>query len=207
MTQRDYCAHCQYPQKTCICTAIAPLNNRCAIDILQHPHEQKAAKNTARLVALCAQKTRIWVGEQPDDFTTLRQTLENSNAQNSRYTPVIVYPNNHSQSLSQWIQKINTDTHFKRDTTASRTLLRFIFLDGTWKKAYKLWQVNPWLHQYPSVHLTHETCEYTIRKAPKTGCLSTLEAVALCLKNYEAIDTQPLYDCFYAMQSHFLKHR
>lgn len=190
MTQRAYCTHCLYPKKTCICSAISPLNNHSMIDIMQHPSEQKAAKNTARLVALCAANTQLWLGESATDFAALQTQLQ----QETRAI-AIVYPNAHSQPITALLAQAQSPLPQS---------WRLVFLDGTWKKAYKLWQLNPWLHAYPSVHLEALSSQYSIRKAPSEGCLSTLEAVAHCLQHCEHIDVKPLYNCLHKMQASFM---
>ncbi|AZL84428.1 DTW domain-containing protein [Aliivibrio salmonicida] len=54
---------------------------------------------------------------------------------------------------------------------------RIILLDGTWKKAYKMWQLSTNLHGLPKVHLDTELSgNYRVRKAPKDNALSTAEA-------------------------------
>ena len=46
------CPHCQKPDPLCICDSVAPVENRIALLILQHPQEQDRALGTARLAAL-----------------------------------------------------------------------------------------------------------------------------------------------------------
>ncbi len=84
---------------------------------------------------------------------------------------------------------------------------QIILLDGTWKKAYKLWQLNTWLHTLPTLRIDDVESQYHIRKAPKAGYLSTLEAAAICLEKLEKCNTKPLYNCFNLMQKTFLKHQ
>ncbi|HEY7771762.1 MAG TPA: tRNA-uridine aminocarboxypropyltransferase [Marinagarivorans sp.] len=196
---RPQCKRCQYPQKTCVCSAVASVNSRSAVDILQHPSEQKAAKNTARLVALCVDNARIWQGEQNASFALLRQQLS------IEVRPVVVvYPSAQSQSLTTLLSE-----HFihPRDGGNRPRAMRFLFLDGTWKKAFKLWQLNPWLQRYPSVHIESAASQYHIRKAPHAHCLSTLEAVAHCLEQTEHCNVQPLYDCLHKMMAPFSERR
>src|SRR5438876_11481855 len=45
------CPHCGKPMPLCICDSVAPVENRIAILILQHPQEQDRALGTARLTA------------------------------------------------------------------------------------------------------------------------------------------------------------
>lgn len=203
MAQRNYCLHCLYPLNTCLCSAVSPLNNKTVIDIIQHPSEQKAAKNTARLVALCAANTNIWLGEAKSDFAELLQQLNKETR-----AIYVVYPNGHSQAVEPLFlqKKENTQTNNTQSDNAYKGI-RLIFLDGTWKKAYKLWLLNPWLQAYPSIHFTAVSSQYIIRKAPSTHCLSTLEAVAYCLQGFEPVDVQPLYNCLHKMQATFIAYR
>jgi DTW domain-containing protein YfiP len=189
--KRAHCAECGYPQPTCVCAAVQPVFSRLQVDILQHPSETKAAKNTARLVQLCHSNTHIWVGEQPDDFAPLQQSLA------QRHEKVaVLYPAEDAISLESY--------RIHAESAANRLLL----IDGTWKKAYKIWQCNAWLRQFPAVVLNGYESRYDIRKAPRDGCLSTLEAVALSLQQLEPnVDTKPLFDVFDAMQSHFQRFR
>lgn len=76
----------------------------------------------------------------------------------------------------------------------------FLLLDGSWKKAYKILQLNPWLSHLPALHFAAaEKTRYKIRKAQRNDSLSTLESVAWCLENLDEVDTAPLYHTFEAM--------
>lgn len=198
MAQREYCLHCLYPLKTCLCSAVSPLNNQTVMDVMQHPSEQKMAKNTTRLVTLCAANTQVWLGEAQSDFAQLQLQLNKETRD-----IFVVYPNNDSQAIEPlFLQKKGN-----AQINSAHKGVRLIFLDGTWKKAYKLWQLNPWLQAFPSVHFTAVSSQYIIRKAPGGHCLSTLEAVAYCLQGFEHINVQPLYNCLQKMQATFIPYR
>ena len=197
MAQRDYCLHCLYPLKTCLCSAVSPINNQTVIDIMQHPSEQKMAKNTARLVTLCAANTNIWPGEVQSDFIELQLQLNKE-----KRCIFVVYPNDNSQAIEPLFMQEKESAKINNTCKG----VRLIFLDGTWKKAYKLWQLNPWLQAFPSVHFTAVSSQYIIRKAPSGHCLSTLEAIAYCLQGFEHMNVQPLYNCLHKMQATFLPY-
>ena len=196
MSIRLYCPACHYPQNTCLCAFITPVQSRIKITILQHPSEVKAAKNTARLVQLCLPDTKIRIGENTDDFKAVQQGI----AQDLRaqFRIAVLYPNQNSIDLHA----------FKSLQPKSNSQpLHLIFLDGTWRKAYKIWQLNPWLHALTSITINQASSQYHIRKAPKEGCLATLEAIDICLKELDDCTSSALLDCFLAMQQTFLKHR
>lgn len=187
--QRAYCKRCQYPQPACICHAVVEISCNSQITILQHPSEVAAAKNTARLLKLAIPTTQIWVGETEEDFLLAKAAILNSTL------PVhVIYP---SDNANVW----------GPDTPLTIQPRHFVLLDGTWKKAYKLWQLNTWLHALPPISICGVISGYQIRKAPKASCLSTLEAAAVCLTTGEAINCDALLALFEARQNTFLQHQ
>ncbi|BBM65251.1 hypothetical protein VYA_08010 [Vibrio alfacsensis] len=79
--------------------------------------------------------------------------------------------------------------------------MRLILLDGTWKKAYKMWQLSTNLHGIPTVKLPEDLQgHYTIRKAPSENSLSTVEAGYYALSLLEPNkDFSPLLNAFEKM--------
>jgi DTW domain-containing protein YfiP len=149
--------------------------------VLQDPSEVGHAKNSVRLMALVIPETRVYVGESPDDFKSLRQYLDGCTK------PIyLVYPSDNSSDVMQ---------------TQLENQVVLLFLDGTWRKAYKLLQLNPWLQDYPALHLDLESASnYKIRKASRADSLSTLEAAAMMLKSIEPeLKVSPLTNALEAM--------
>lgn len=178
---RPTCPNCHYPQSACLCASIETMQVKPELIILQDPSEVGYAKNSVRLLELVIAETQVVVGETADDFAALRQQLATS------AKPVyLIYPSESSVSAGE--------TRIEEEAI-------LLFLDGTWRKAYKLLQLNPWLQAYPALHLDLDAASnYTIRKASRSDSLSTLEAVAMTLK---AIDEEqnvaPLTNALSAM--------
>ncbi|WP_165741046.1 tRNA-uridine aminocarboxypropyltransferase [Pseudoalteromonas sp. Z1A6] len=173
---RTLCNHCNFALNTCICSAITNINNKVKVIILQHPSEEKIAKNTAKLLNLCLTDCQIIKGENNDDFSILK-TLPVSST-------VLLYPNENAINLDDNAEQasINNITHL-------------IVVDGTWKKAYKILQLTPLLNQFKTVSFKQlPKNRYAIRKAPRADSLSTLEAVAHSLLLIEQLDPAPLYN-------------
>jgi DTW domain-containing protein YfiP len=153
---------------------------------MQHPSETGHAKNTVRLMRLVMPAMQVFVGETAEDFTDLQVFLRQTTK------PVyVVYPCETSQPVLQ------------SDAQADSII---ILIDGTWRKAYKMLQSNPWLLDYPAIHLEVEhASNYIIRKAKRPDSLSTLEATALLLSSLDpTCDTTPLFAAFDAMVQHRL---
>ena len=98
------------------------------------------------------------VGEDFSDNTKLNELLADR-----KYQHVILYPSAASVCVGSAL--------------SSDKKLRVILLDGTWKKAFKMWQISSNLHGLKTIHLPKDLKgNYRIRKAPSENSLSTVEA-------------------------------
>ncbi|MCW1717660.1 DTW domain-containing protein [Pseudoalteromonas sp. A3] len=173
---RQVCERCLFTPSTCICGAIKRLTNKVSVVILQHPSEEKIAKNTAKLLNLSLTDCKIIKGENNTDFAILNSLPVKST--------VLLYPNEHATYLDDANPKpaLNNITHL-------------IVIDGTWKKAYKIFQLTPLLTKFKTVSFMQlPQNRYAIRKAPRADSLSTLEAVAHSLLLIEQLNPAPLYN-------------
>ncbi|MCL1118040.1 MULTISPECIES: tRNA-uridine aminocarboxypropyltransferase [Pseudomonadati] len=183
---RSYCIYCTYPISACLCHAVSPIQISTEVIVMQHHSEVHHAKNTVRLMQLVIPEIKVVVGESQTDFSQLKAYLD------TQSKPIyVVYPSDNSVSVSQ-------------ANPANNAII--ILIDGTWRKAYKILQSNPWLLEYTALHLDVEhASNYIIRKAKRPDSLSTLEATALLLSAMDsAVDTTPLFAAFDAMVQHRL---
>lgn len=180
--KRHYCQTCHYPQATCLCAVVKPVVSKHQIVILQHPSETTHAKGSVRLVGLCMDEARVEVGETTEDFAQLKQDLLIQN--NACY---LVYPRENAVAV---------ESMGKQDQP-----LTLILLDASWKKAYKLLMLNPWLSDLPCIGFNQlPPSQYQIRKSSKSYSLSTLESVVYCLNNLDdTCNTAPLMQVFKTM--------
>ncbi|NQZ08218.1 MAG: DTW domain-containing protein [Algicola sp.] len=180
--KRSYCQTCHFPQVTCLCHVVKPVVTKHQIIILQHPSETTHAKGSARLVGLCMKEVRIVVGETAEDFSQLREDLK------TQGRPVyLVYPTKYYQAIESMGKQHQP--------------LTLILLDASWKKAYKLLMLNPWLSDLPCIGFDQSPLsQYQIRKSSKSYSLSTLESVVYCLNNLDdTSNTAPLMNVFETM--------
>lgn len=158
---------------------------------MQHPNEAKHAKNSARLIPLSMPSSMIYVGESAEDFAALRKQLLLQQARTC-----VFYPHPNSIELEQQIERYQAANY--------NTL---IFIDATWRKAYKMWQLNTWLHNFPSWHFANPpSSQYKVRSTKLTNAISTLEAASYAMSLGHNVNTQPLLELFDAMQNNLLKH-
>lgn len=163
MNKRARCKQCNKASIACICSAICELDNQHFLHILQDPSEQKKAIGTARILALSLSNVKLSVGTV---FSASAFDLQNT---------FLVFPSETANTVHhlQTIHKINTQT-------------QFILLDGSWKKAYKILMSNPFLQALPKVSLNIDNkSNYRLRKSPRKGGLSTVEAGYYLLSELE----------------------
>lgn len=175
------CLKCQYPMIACICASINTIKMNNEVIVLQDPCEVKHAKNTVKLLSLVIPNMKVVVGELPDDFTSLVTYLTHT-----KKAIYVIYPSQESACID--------------DIKPTKDAI-LLFLDGTWRKVFKMMSLNPWLNDFPFLHLNLDVpSQYKIRKAPRKDSLSTLEAVGLSLKAIDSqLDINPLHQALNAM--------
>lgn len=72
---RAVCTRCLRPQTTCLCALAQPTTHRTQVLVLQHPQEQRQAKNSVALLSLSLAQCDVVVGERfsPEALQALLQ--------------------------------------------------------------------------------------------------------------------------------------
>ena len=188
-TKRQMCVKCAYPQSTCLCAWVNPIIPPLNIIILQHPKEAKHAKNTVKLLTLGLTKITVLKGEIPEDWAELVQKVANE-PQNF----ALFYPH----ELSIPVESISSAEQKEKYFPANRNV---IFIDASWRKALKIWHLNPWLQQCNSWHFANPPeNQYHIRRTTQQSSLSTLESVAFVLEHTQNINCAGLHTLLSKMQ-------
>jgi DTW domain-containing protein YfiP len=102
-------------------------------------------------------------------------------------TPILLYPD------------ASPDRADETNADADPTSLRLVVIDATWRKSLRMLHHNPLLQALPRLSLSDAApSRYAIRKAPRAGQLSTLEATCHALARLEADGPKyaPLLDAF-----------
>jgi len=139
--------------------------------ILQHPNEAARAIRTARIaeLGLADQRCRTVVGRKfPAHSPALAEVLASEGV-------FLLWPGADAQPASVLASCPRPAT--------------LVALDGTWDEARKLFNRNPALQALKRIQVeAEEVSEYVVRTQPKKGCVSTLEAVALALREAGELD-------------------
>ncbi len=132
--------------------------------ILQHPLEARQVKGSARLLALSLSRCHLEVAEVCD-----REVLTDALAALGPH-PVLLYPDTPALPVAP---------------TVSERPTGLVVIDATWRKSLKMLHLNPLLLTLPRWALQAPApSRYAVRKAPRDGQRSTLEATCLALQQW-----------------------
>lgn len=180
--RRASCARCLRPQAACLCALARPTAHRTEVLVLQHPQEQRQAKNSVALLRLSLAHCEVVVGE--------------------RFAP---------QALQALLQRPGRETRLlypdvpaapapSATRTAADLPLRLVVVDATWRKSLRMLLEHPALAALPRLSLDAPapTRYRAIRAARRADQVSTLEATvhALALLESPSFDAAPLLDAF-----------
>jgi DTW domain-containing protein len=180
------CPRCLKARALCVCDSVAPIENRLALLILQHPQEQDRALGTARLAAQHFRDAVLRIGLS---WPSLSKALGRPVADPSRWA--ILYLG--SAKVSDLDTEADIVALTRKGEIAERQRAIFdslegvILLDGTWSQAKALWWRNPWMLKCQRVILgPKRPSRYgALRREPRRDGLSTIEAAAMLIARLE----------------------
>jgi DTW domain-containing protein YfiP len=182
---RTTCARCLRPQPTCLCALVRPTAHLTEVLVLQHPQEQRQAKNSVALLRLSLARCEVVVGERfaPEALQTL-----------------LLRPGRELRLLYPDVAASPTLTPASAAAAMPLAPLRLVVIDATWRKSLRMLLEHPALAALPRLALDAPvpTRYRAIRAARRADQVSTLEATvqALAMLEGPAFDAAPLLDAF-----------
>ena len=182
LPRRPICPRCLRPAATCLCDLVVALPHDTEVLVLQHPQEQRQAKNSVALLRLSLTQCEVVVGER---FTPAQlQALLHHAGRETRllYPDVPAAPAPIAAPLRPGAP------------------LRLVVIDATWRKSLRLLLDHPALAALPRLALAAPapTRYRAIRAARRPDQVSTLEATVQALAQIEgpAFAGEPLLQAF-----------
>lgn len=182
------CAHCGKPERLCVCAAVAPVENRVEVLILQHPQEQDRLLGTARLASTMLSKAVFKVGLS---WSSLGKALGHE-AEASQWA-ILHLGSAKPGELPDNREVVVLDkkgTVIEDQDAALKGVKGIVVFDGTWAQAKTLWWRNPWVLKARRLVLNpkQRSLYGELRREPRRESLSTIEAIGLALA---AIERKP----------------
>lgn len=145
------CHTCLLPNPHCICADRPKSDAGCAVAFLMYKGEYYKPTNTGRLIADVVPDNYAFVWHRTEPDPKLLQLLNNP-----QYQPVLVFPHEYAAP---------TRCIDKPENKHGKTVL-FIFLDGTWREARKMFGKSPYLDGIPVLGVSPEiSSNYLLREA------------------------------------------
>jgi DTW domain-containing protein YfiP len=180
------CPNCHKPLPLCICDSVAPIENRIALLILQHPQEQDRALGTARLLALHFKNAVLKIGLS---WPSLSKALGRQVADPSRWA--VLYLGSAKVAGLDTKSEVVAINRKGEVEDNQRAILKdiegIVLLDGTWSQAKALWWRNAWMLKCQRVILgpAKPSLYGKLRREPRRDGLATIEAAAMLLAALE----------------------
>lgn len=182
---RARCARCLRPQAACLCALVRPTAHRTEVLVLQHPQEQRQAKNSVALLRLSLAHCEVAVGE--------RFAAEALHA-------LLQRPGRDTRLLYPDVPLAPAPPASPDIAPAAAGSVRLVVLDATWRKSLRMLLEHPVLSALPRLSLDAPapTRYRAIRAARRPDQVSTLEATVQALAWLEGpcFDAAPLLDAF-----------
>lgn len=179
---RTTCPRCLRPQAACLCALACHTLHGTEVLVLQHPQEQRQAKNSVALLRLSLARCEVVVGERFEPATL--QALLHRPGREVR----LLYPD------------VKAAPAPSATLTTSSTPVRLVVLDATWRKSLRMLLEHPALAALPRLSLgaPAPTRYSAIRSARRADQVSTLEATvqALALLEGPSFQAEPLLLAF-----------
>lgn len=159
------CSHCRMKPYLCLCHLIQPRVIKTELTVMIHISELNKSTNTVRLLKLLIPQTELLIHGLKDNKTCLSKTSR---------TTYLLFPDDTAELV---------DDSFAQKHPEGISL---VVPDGNWRQARKMTHRHPDLIKLPRVRVSGAGGTlFSVRRAPRCGLLSTIEAIALALQPFE----------------------
>lgn len=186
------CDACLLPTRNCICSYCPTPQTDIAVLFLMYKGEYYKPTNTGRLIADVVEDNYAFLWNRTEPDPALLALLKND-----AYFPIVVFPHEYAQP-SRCISTPPLDTDKK---------LLFIFLDGTWREAKKMFVKSLYLQDLPVLGVTQDVAsDYLLRESTHAfqHCTAEVGISVLELAN-EQRGAQTLAHYFNIFRREYLK--
>lgn len=186
------CDACLLPMSNCICAFKPEAGTDVAVLFLMYKGEYYKPTNTGRLIADVVKDNHAFLWKRTDPDKKLLDLLRSE-----KYFPVVVFPHEYA-ATERCIDTPPLNT--------GKTLL-FIFLDGTWREAKKMFAKSPYLFDFPVLGVSMDVAsKYLLRESTHDfqHCTAEVGVSVLSLAN-QTQGARTLANYFNVFRREYLK--
>jgi hypothetical protein len=181
----DSCPRSAKPATLCVCEGVAPIDNKVALLVLQHPQEQDRLLGTARLATLQLANSVFKIGLS---WPSLAKAL--GRPADPAEWAILHLGSAKAGDLPKDRELVVLDKKGVALPDQDRALAGIkgvVIFDGTWAQAKTLWWRNAWVLKAKRLVLNPRRSSLygQLRREPRREGLSTIEAAALALGRME----------------------
>ena len=164
------CDACLLSEDKCVCGLIEPVDTHAGVLMLMYHAEYYKPSNTGQLICDAVLENFAFRWQRTELEPALEQLLADP-----KWYPIIIFPHD------------NTEPERKIDQVPQASELKgrrplFIFLDGTWRQAKKMFIKSPYLDAFPVLQVSGKNKgEYQLRESYHEHHLSTVEVAQAIL--------------------------
>lgn len=159
------CERCRMKPHLCLCHLIAPRTIRTELSVMMHISEREKSTNTVRLLKLLVPQVDVFYHGEKEKKAGLSRTSR------QRY---LLFPDDSAAELNDDFAAAHPEG------------ISLVVPDGNWHQARKMTHRHPDLVHLPRVRVSGSGGTlFAVRRAPRGGFLSTIEAIALALEPFE----------------------
>lgn len=145
------CDACLLPIPQCICVYKPELGTDVAVLILMYKGEYFKPTNTGRLIADVVKENYAFLWHRTEPAADMLAVINNP-----AYQPVVVFPHEYANEIHR----------IDKPPVAGEKKLLFIFLDGTWREAKKMFSKSDFLSNLPVLGVNLEgSSDYLLRES------------------------------------------
>lgn len=191
------CEQCLVPKTECICAHRPQVACRSAVCLIMYQGEYFKPSNTGRIIADVVHNNHAFVWQRryfdPDLLALINDP---------QYQPIVVFPQQYAEP-ERWLKELSSPTH----PTCAKVPL-FIFLDGTWREAKKMFK-SPYLAHLPVLGIQPvEHSTYQLREAAHLHQLCTAEvAIEVLIQANDKLAAQALKTYFNLFRHAYMVHK
>ncbi|MGR5285768.1 tRNA-uridine aminocarboxypropyltransferase [Vibrio maritimus] len=174
----ERCKTCQIAKQYCICEHQPAPNLDIAVMLLVSDAEILKPSNTGRLILDTVEQGYAFPWHRTEPNADMLAVLNDETLQ-----PIIIFPEDYVDDKTR-VLEMGAQSELNTTLSEGKKPL-FIFLDGSWREARRMFRKSPYLDRFPVCSIKPEAVSnYVMRKSENEDHLATAEVASLVFEQF-----------------------